>query len=81
MSVRSVVVEQMVKIVSEQGKLAPTLNDDLPLIESGLDSLGIAVLVVRLEDKLGMDPFTASANDGMPVTVGDLIRLYEHAAA
>jgi hypothetical protein len=73
-------VEQIEKILADQDKLAPPVSDELPLINSGLDSLGLAVLVARLEDKLGVDPFTRSPDAGMPLTVGDLIRLYEHAA-
>ncbi len=47
---------------------------------SGLDSLGFAVLVARLEDKLGVDPFTASEDAMFPVTLGDFVKVYEHGA-
>ena len=59
--------------------LAP-LNDDLALLDSGLDSLGIAVLVARLEDRLGVDPFTSSDDVQFPVTIGDFVRAYENGA-
>ena len=45
-----------------------------------LDSLGFAILVARLEDTLGFDPFTASDDVYFPVTLGDFIRVYENAA-
>ena len=48
---------------------------------SGLDSLAIAILVARLEETLGFDPFTESNDVAYPVTLGDFIRFYEHAAA
>ena len=46
----------------------------------GLDSLAIAILVVRLEETLGLDPFTESTDMAYPVTLGDFVRFYEHAA-
>jgi acyl carrier protein len=57
------------------------LSADLPLLESGLDSLCIAVLVANLEDQLGLDPFGSGEDVDMPSTVGDFVRIYEHAAA
>ena len=79
-SIRSAVLEQ-VRLVAEQQKkrLAP-LTDDLPLLESGLDSLCLAIIVANLEDELGLDPFGTGNDIVMPVTLGDFIRLYEHAA-
>ena len=44
-------------------------------------SLCFAVIVARLEDDLGVDPFSADDDIGFPVTVGDFIALYEHAVA
>jgi hypothetical protein len=60
--------------------LAP-LTDDLALLATGLDSLCFAILVARLEDDLGVDPFTASDDVYFPVSFGDFVRLYESAAA
>jgi acyl carrier protein len=56
------------------------LTDDLPLLDSGLDSLCMAVLVASLEDTLDLDPFADENIDGFPVTLGDFIKLYENAA-
>jgi hypothetical protein len=53
------------------------LTDDLPLLESGLDSLCLAVLVANLDDQLELDPFGADGNVDFPVTIGDFIGLYE----
>jgi acyl carrier protein len=58
----------------QQRKLAP-LSDDLKLLQSGLDSLSFALIVARLEDTLGYDPFEAAEN--FPVTFGDFVKLYE----
>jgi len=62
----------------QRKKLAP-LSDDLVLLESGLDSLCFAILVARLEDALGVDPFSAAEDAEFPVTLGDFIKFYEDA--
>ena len=80
MSVRLTVMDQMAQVAREQGKTLAPLNDDLALLDSGLDSLSIAVLVARLEDRLGVDPFTTSDEVQFPVTIGDFVRAYENGA-
>jgi hypothetical protein len=35
-------------------------------------------LVARLEDRLGIDPFSASEEAVFPVTLGDFVKVYEH---
>lgn len=57
--------------------LPDSLSDDLVLLDSGLDSLGFAVLVTNLESKLGFDPFLEDENPFYPVTLGDFVRYYE----
>jgi len=81
MNVRSEVVTQFKQVAREQGKRLAPLTDDLELLNSGLDSLCFAILVSRLEDALGVDPFTASEDALFPVTFGDFVSFYEHAAA
>jgi acyl carrier protein len=73
-------MDQMAQIAREHGKQLAPLSDDLVLLESGLDSLGFAVLVARLEDKFGVDPFTASEDAVFPVTLGDFVKVYENGA-
>jgi acyl carrier protein len=80
MSIRSTIMTQIVEIAAQQGKRLGLLSDSLPLLDSGLDSLCIAVLVATLDDRLGVDPFAAD-DSPLPVTVGEFISLYEHAAA
>ena len=79
MSVKQTIVSQMQQVADEQKKSLSPLTDDLILLDSGLDSLGFAILVARLEDTLGVDPFTASDDVYFPVTLGDFVRVYEHA--
>lgn len=79
MSLRSIILTEIEHIAAEQKcKLMP-LTDELPLLESGLDSLSWAILVARLEEILGVDPLTASTEAYYPITVGDFIRVYETA--
>jgi acyl carrier protein len=81
MNVRFEVVTQFKQVAQEQGKRLAPLTDDLQLLNSGLDSLCLAILVIRLEDALGVDPFTASEDTLFPVTFGDFVSFYENAAA
>ena len=81
MSVKATVISQIQQIADDKMKSLPPLTDDLVLLDSGLDSLAIAILVARLEEVLGFDPFTESDDMAYPVTLGDFIRFYEHAAA
>lgn len=80
MSIKTTIVSQMQQIAAEQNKILPILADDLPLMESGLDSLSLAILVARLEDILGVDPFVTSETVYYPTTLGELVRAYENAA-
>jgi len=80
MTIKLTIMDQMKQIAREHNRTLAPLRDDLVLIDSGLDSLGFAVLVARLEDKLGIDPFTASEDAAFPVTFGDFVKVYENAA-
>jgi acyl carrier protein len=80
MSVQAVVISEIQQIADDDKKILPPLTDDLVLLDSGLDSLAIAILVARLEEALGFDPFTESDDVSYPVTLGDFIRFYERAA-
>lgn len=81
MSIRSTITAQIIEIAKRQQKTLAPLTDDLPLLESGLDSLCLAVLVATLDDSLDLDPFANDNPAGFPVTLGDFIMLYENAAA
>ncbi|HZP44668.1 MAG TPA: hypothetical protein VFB15_03375 [Candidatus Binataceae bacterium] len=80
MSVRAAVISQIETVAREKSLKLPPLADDLVLLGSGLDSLSLAILVVRLADQLGYDPFEAGLSE-MPITLGDFIRMYERHAA
>jgi len=80
MSVKLNVLSQFEQVAKEQNKTLAPLSDDLVLLESGLDSLCFAIIVARLEDELGVDPFSAAEDADFPVILGDFIRFYEDAA-
>jgi acyl carrier protein len=79
-NVRKEVVTQFKQVAQEQNKRLAPLTDGLDLLNSGLDSLCFAILVIRLEDSLGLDPFADSEDAQFPVTFGDFVNLYEHVA-
>jgi hypothetical protein len=78
MSIKLTILEQMEQVAREHGKILAPLKEDLVLADCGLDLLGFAVLVARLEDTLGIDPFTAAEDAFFPVTLGDFVRVCEH---
>ena len=81
MSVRLRIISAMRQIAEEQHVTLPPLDDELSLHETGFDSLAFAILVARLEDDLGIDPFTISAEAACPLPVGDFVRAYENVPA
>jgi len=78
MSVRSTIESQMQQVAFEHGRTLAALTDELKLLESGLDSLSFAIIVARLEDLLGIDPFSSGDSVPLPVTFGDFVRMYEN---
>jgi len=79
MSIRTTIASEFEQVAKEQKKTLLPLSDDLVLLESGLDSLCFAILVARLEQRLGVDPFSAADDVYFPVTLGDFIKFYEAA--
>jgi acyl carrier protein len=78
MTIRSTILLNIQKIAAAYERDIASLNDDVALFDSGLDSLCFAILVVRLEDELGLHPLSSVAR--FPVTIGDFIKLYENSA-
>jgi hypothetical protein len=81
MSVKSTILSEFEQVAREQGKNLTALSDDTMLLESGLDSLCFAIVVARLEDAMGVDPFQTASDEKFPLTFGDFVKFYEHAAA
>ena len=77
---RAIVLGHVKLVAEQQRKLLLPLSDSLPLLDCGLDSLCIAIIVANLEDELGLDPFGTGDNVTMPKTLGEFIALYENGA-
>ena len=74
-------VQTIIKVFSDVlaqsgSQLKAPLENDSVLLETGLDSLGFAILVTRLEDLLGYDPFMLMDKPVYPRTFGDFIDIY-----
>jgi acyl carrier protein len=78
-NVHDVIYDQITTVARQHNKILAPLTDNIMLLESGLDSLCVAILVANLEDELGVDPFGSGDDVQMPVTVGDFVRVYENA--
>jgi acyl carrier protein len=86
--IRDIVYDQ-VKIVANQHKKklppimeyesVPSSADNFVILETGLDSLCVAILIASLDDKLNVSPFDED-NVRVPKTYGDLISIYESAS-
>jgi acyl carrier protein len=58
-------------------ELVDNINQDTVLLESGLDSLGYAMLVAQLEEELGFDPFTEQEIASYPGTFSEFVSIYQ----
>lgn len=74
-----IIKETFMEVLEQTGSklLVPELKDDVILLESGLDSLGFAILVATLEEKLEFDPFTLMEEPFYPSTFGEFVEIYE----
>jgi acyl carrier protein len=80
---RRAIEEEIAVVLKEGGRAVPTISDGSALMQGGLglDSMDFAVLVVRLEQRLGCDPFNSAALEQFPTTVAELASLYEQTRA
>lgn len=79
MPIRQTIYGKVKEIAEQQRKSICLVTDDTQLLESGLDSLCIAILIASLDDALDLNPFDID-DAVMPDTFGELIQMYEHAA-
>jgi hypothetical protein len=76
MDIDTLVVDKLRELLEEDDLPVPSLDDETVLLETGLDSLGFAVLVTRLEDELGYDPFSIMSEPVYPVTLAEFVDVY-----
>lgn len=79
MSLRTTILSEIETVAANQNKKLAPLTDALPLNDSGLDSLCLAILVARLEEVTGRDPLSEAQGGQFPRTIGEFIALYEEA--
>jgi hypothetical protein len=78
-SIKQRVLAHFEQAAKDHNRNLSPLSDNLPLMETGLDSLCFAMVVARLEEELGFDPFAAT-DVRFPVTVGEFVQCYESAS-
>ena len=81
MTIQTKIFAEFEQVARDQNKPLVELKPETVLLDSGLDSLCFAIIVARLEDELGVDPFSAAEDVYFPVTLGDFVKFYEDAAA
>ncbi len=77
MDIRATIIAEITELLEEDELEVPELTDDVVLLETEMDSLGFAVLVTRLEESLGFDPFSEMDEPVYPVTLGEFVSVYE----
>jgi acyl carrier protein len=79
MKPRSVIIDLFNEALEVSGSQLTynEIKDDTVLLNSGLDSLGFAILVARLEEELGFDPFVEMEEAVYPTTFGEFVAIYE----
>ncbi len=78
---RQKIIETMRSVAADSGvHLVKNMEDETLLLDSGLDSIEFAVLVARLEEELGYDPFTMMDEPFYPINFGQFLSLYERFA-
>ena len=81
-TIRDIITAQFRQALEDSGNTAPdSFADDLVLLQSGLDSMGFAILITQLEEHLGYDPFTLMEEAVYPRTFGSFVEVYERFAS
>lgn len=76
---RKAIVGEIELFLAEEGLESDQITPASDLLDVGIDSLGFAVLVARLEEQLQVDPFLSASEVAFPRTVEELVNLYEAA--
>ena len=76
--VREVIIDSIHRVAEQNDlEISSELTDESILLQSGLDSLGFAILVADLEENLGIDPFVMMDEPVYPTTLGEFVAIYE----
>jgi acyl carrier protein len=78
MNIRNIITTTIKDIMEQRGKaVLGDIVDDAILLESGLDSLGYAIVVTILDEELGYDPFYEMKEPTYPTTLKEFVDIYE----
>lgn len=82
-TLRNIIIEKFNEALEQTGveKQFDTITNEQVLLESGLDSLGFAILVALLEEELDLDPFQEMEDAVYPTTFGEFVAIYEKYSA
>ncbi len=80
MNPRQHILEALAELFDEEELEMPEFTDDTVLLDTELDSLSYAVLVTRLDETLGYDPFSLMDEPVYPETFGAFVAVYERFA-
>lgn len=79
-NLRNKITNAIQEAADMRGTEIGVLTDETVLLESGLDSLGFAILVSRLEEELGYDPFAMMNEPFYPRDLREFIEIYQRFA-
>jgi acyl carrier protein len=75
---KDTIIEVLNEVLKENGSPPFPFTESTNIFsETSIDSLALAVVLVKLEERLGKDPFAAGFAGFS--TVGELVQLYENA--
>lgn len=74
--IRKTIINVLNEVLDEDDITPPIWSDSTVLLESGIDSLGFAVVVSRLEEELGKDPFSLLEEAIYPRTLEEFVKIY-----
>ena len=79
LNLHEILIDEFNAVFNEKnpGDQPPALHPDTVLMQTGLDSLGLAIWIVRLESRLGYDPFQLSSDPFYPVVFSEFFKFYE----
>jgi hypothetical protein len=78
MEIEPVIRQTFAEVLESAGQAMSTpLTHESVLLRTGLDSLGFAILVARLEETLGYDPFVLMTTPVYPQTFGEFLAIYQ----
>ena len=78
MDIKNIIENVMKEVYSKEnnGRKLKKISEEDILLDLGIDSLSYAIVVLRLEEELGYDPFIISKEAFYPQKFGELVKFY-----